>query len=162
MTPKGPDFKLEPPRGDLKWAAVDLDGTLAESVWTPDNPVSEIGPVRPGVKAKVDELVAAGYKIVIHTSRPWTDYENIEKWCIHNEIPFKHIVPGKLLAAVYIDDRALNDSESSWLPQKAKELHAYGSHQSIVRQEYEAVPKRYVMSMTADELEEYYRLGRNL
>ena len=43
-----PDFELEPPRGDLKWAAIDLDGTLAEGVWTPDDPTAAIGPIRPG------------------------------------------------------------------------------------------------------------------
>lgn len=119
-------FRTEPPRGNLIWAAVDLDGTLAEGVWTPDNPTSEIGPVKvyeSGQTAKdlVDELVRWGYKIVVHTSRAWTDYENIEKWLRYNEIPFRGIVCGKLLAAVYIDDRAISAFENSWLPeQKAR------------------------------------------
>ena len=88
--------------------------------------------------------MAAGYKIVVHTSRSWTDFENIEKWCKHNDIPAKHIVPGKLLAAVYVDDRALNDSESSWMPEKAKVLHEYGAHRSMIRQEFEAHPLKMV------------------
>jgi hypothetical protein len=138
----GDEFVPEPPRGDLRWVALDLDGTLAEGIWRADNPTSDIGPIRPGVKAKCDKLVAAGYKPVIWTSRSYTDYENIEKWCAHNDLPIKHIFCGKLLAAVYIDDRALNDSESSWLPERAKELHEYGSHSSLLRQESEAFPQR--------------------
>jgi hypothetical protein len=115
-------FRLEPPRGKLLWAAVDLDGTLAEGVWTADNPTADIGPVKVyknGRTAKdlAIELVKAGYKIVVHTARSWTDYENIEKWLNHNGIPFRGIVCGKLLAAMYIDDRAISAFEYSWLPE---------------------------------------------
>jgi hypothetical protein len=110
-----------PPRSNLIWAAVDLDGTLAEGVWTPDNPTAEIGPPREGVMKRVEELVYEGFKIVIHTSRPWTDYENIENWLKFWNIPFKLIVCGKLLAAVYIDDRAVSAFEDSWLPRKREE-----------------------------------------
>lgn len=113
-------FELEPPRKDLIWAAVDLDGTLAEGVWTPDNPTADIGDLIPGVREKVQELVDAGMKIVVHTARAWTDYQNIEKWLIHNQIPFKTIVCGKLLAKVYIDDRAVSAFEDSWLPERNK------------------------------------------
>lgn len=109
------------PRANLIWAAVDLDGTLAEGVWTPDHPTTEIGNPRPGIMKQVEELVQAGFKIVIHTSRPWTDYENIENWLKFWKIPFKHIVCGKLLAAVYIDDRAVSAFEDSWLPRKREE-----------------------------------------
>lgn len=121
-------FRLEPPRKDLIWAAVDLDGTLAEGVWTPDNPTADIGPVkqyRSGKTARdlAMELVEAGYKIVVHTARSWTDYENIEKWLNHNKIPFKAIVCGKLLAKVYIDDRAVSAFEKSWLPEAQKERY---------------------------------------
>lgn len=118
-----PDFVLEPPLGDLIWIAVDLDGTLAEGVWTPDNPTSDIGNVKvysDGLtgKDKADELDRAGYKIIVHTARSWTDYQNIEKWLIHNKIPFKAIVCGKLLVKEYVDDRGISAFESSWLPER--------------------------------------------
>lgn len=106
----------EPPgeRRDLIWAAVDLDGTLAKSVWTADKPTPQIGdPIKSNV-AKVHRLLEAGYKIVIHTSRPWSDYERIESWLRHHGVPFKTIVCGKLLAAVYVDDRAVPAAAPSW------------------------------------------------
>jgi hypothetical protein len=104
-----------PQRQELIWAAVDLDGTLAEPLWTPDNPTSEIGdPIWLNVE-KLGQMANAGYKIVIHTSRGWTDYERIEAWLNHHKIPWHHIVCGKLLAAVYVDDRARHADESTWL-----------------------------------------------
>lgn len=109
-------WKDAEPRKLLQWAAVDLDGTLAEGIWTPDNPTSQIGsPLWHNVD-KVLELDAQGYKIVIHTSRGWTDYENIERWLNHFEIPHRRIVCGKLLAKIYIDDRARFAEDESWIP----------------------------------------------
>ena len=104
------------PRADLRWIAVDLDGTLAEPVWTPENPTLEIGlPIDKNAR-KVWGLHASGYKIVIHTSRGWEHYEAIEGWMNYWGIPFDKIVCGKLLALRYIDDRAVNADEESWLP----------------------------------------------
>lgn len=104
------------PRGELKWVGVDLDGTISKPIWTPSNPTSDIGmPLWENV-AKLMELHSAGYKIIIHTSRPWTDYEAIEAWANHYHIPFREIQCGKPLYAVYVDDRARHSEEDSWLP----------------------------------------------
>jgi hypothetical protein len=105
----------EPPeRDDLLWIAVDLDGTLSESLWLPSNPTPEIGlPIESAVK-KVKAAVEAGYKIVVHTARPWTDYERIEWWLTKHGIPFKGIVCGKLLARHYIDDRNIDMNAERW------------------------------------------------
>lgn len=105
-----------PPRANLKWLAVDLDGTLAEPLWTPENPTSSIGEPISENLAKVWHAFDHGYKIVIHTSRPWTDYEAIEAWLDFYEIPFRGIVCGKILAHSYIDDRAVHASEKTWIP----------------------------------------------
>ncbi|WP_158881899.1 hypothetical protein [Amycolatopsis anabasis] len=108
--------KLPEPRKNLLWLAVDLDGTLAEPLWTPDNPTSEIGnPIWRNVH-KLDEAVIDGWKIVIHTSRPWTDYEAIEAWLNYWGITFHKIVCGKLLAAAYIDDRSVHAEDDVWAP----------------------------------------------
>lgn len=111
-----PAFEQPGPRGSLKWLAVDLDGTLAEPVWTAANPTPQIGaPIARNV-TKARDAFLAGWKIVIHTSRSWTDYEAIEAWCKYHQIPQSRIVCGKLLAARYIDDRAVHESEESWIP----------------------------------------------
>lgn len=105
-----------PQRKNLLWIAVDLDGTLAEPIWTPENPTSAIGdPIKVNV-LKLREAVRKGYKVVIHTSRPWSDYEAIEAWLNLHEIPFKAIQCGKLLAAAYVDDRAIHAGASNWTP----------------------------------------------
>lgn len=104
------------PRDQLIWLAVDLDGTLAEKVWTPDNPTSEIGePIWKNIP-KLKQAVEQGYKVVIHTARPWSDYEAIELWLNYHNIPYRAIVCGKLLAAAYVDDRAIHADEKDWVP----------------------------------------------
>lgn len=105
-----------PPRADLKWLAVDFDGTLCESTWSIDNPSAVPGPP---IWANVDKLERArfpgGYKIHIWTSRPSSDYELIEWWMNHWNIPFDGIHTGKLLAYRYIDDRAVHADEEEWV-----------------------------------------------
>lgn len=102
------------PRSDLKWLGVDLDGTLAEPIWTADNPTTAIGnPIWENVE-KLRRAVAKSYKPVIHTSRPWTDYEAIEYWLIYWDIPFKEIQCGKPLYYKYIDDRAIAADSPEW------------------------------------------------
>lgn len=111
-------FKV-PQRADLLWLGIDLDGTLAEPLWTPANPHAGIGaPIQRNV-AKLRAAVEAGYKVVVHTSRPDSDYELIEAWLQLHDIPFKAIRTGKPLCALYIDDRARHSEEESWLPPTA-------------------------------------------
>lgn len=101
-------------RANLLWAAVDFDGTIAESSWSPENPTALPGdPIWENI-AKLNVLVAAGYKIVVHTSRSWADYELIEAYLTRHRIPFSRIVCGKLLARVYVDDRAVHADELDW------------------------------------------------
>lgn len=103
-----------PPREKLIWLAVDLDGTLAYPTWKPNQPRSVIGdPITENVE-KLDEAVAMGYKVIIHTARHWTDYEMIEEWLKLHKIPFSGIICGKLLAHKYIDDKAINARDPRW------------------------------------------------
>jgi hypothetical protein len=96
--------------------AVDFDGTLAEALWTPENPTTEIGsPIRVNI-LKVREVHRAGWKVIIHTARPQADTAKIRKWLRDNSVPFDAIHTDKLLAALYIDDRGRHASESSWIP----------------------------------------------
>jgi hypothetical protein len=113
------DFDRPPPipqRTKLEWVGVDLDGTLAEPIWTPTNPTYDIGdPIWENIE-KLKAVVAQGYKAIVHTSRPWSDYENIKNWLVHYGIPFKEIQCGKPLYAAYIDDRAVRADDESWMP----------------------------------------------
>lgn len=118
--PEEEDHPTPDPRSELLWVGVDLDGTLAQPVWTPDNPTHEIGPPIERNVRKYRELVAAGYKPVIHTSRAWTDYETVEAWLNFYNLPFKQIQMGKPLFALYVDDRGRHESAESWLPEAAQ------------------------------------------
>lgn len=112
-------FTPPPPRAELKWCAVDLDGTIARGVWTPDNPTSLVGdPISHNV-VKLRDLHARGWKIAIHTARPWNDYEAIESWVERWSIPVDRIICGKLLAAAYIDDQAIHAEHPDWTPPEA-------------------------------------------
>lgn len=103
-------------RSDLRWYGVDLDGTLSSPLWTPENPTAEIGdPILENVE-KLHEVVKAGFKIVIHTSRPWTDHENVATWLEYWGIPYREIQMGKPLYRAYVDDRAIPADAESWLP----------------------------------------------
>lgn len=103
-------------RTKLIWASVDFDGTLCQSEWTPEHPTYKIGEPIEGASNKCWELIQYGFKIIVHTARPWSDYENIESWLDHHTFPYSRIVCGKLLAHIYIDDRAVHASDESWLP----------------------------------------------
>lgn len=94
--------------GELKWLAVDFDGTIASK-----NSDFTIGqPIQENIK-KLQECIDLGYKIIIHTARHWEDYSKIEEWLINNNIKFKAIVCGKILAHRYIDDRAI-PADADW------------------------------------------------
>lgn len=124
--PVTPDSFIQPgPRSDLLWALIDLDGTLAKPRWTPDNPTSDIGDPIPANVAKALALHRRGYKIVIHTARPYTDYEAIEAWCAYHGIPVSRIFCGKLLGAVMIDDRNVPIGSPDWSDSEGEAEEAY-------------------------------------
>lgn len=87
---------------NLKWVGVDLDGTIAEFIY----PLHGIGaPIQEGLDY-CEQLTENGFRVVIHTSRSWEDYEAIERWLRDHNVKYKAIVCGKLLAKEYLDDRA--------------------------------------------------------
>ena len=88
----------------LKWLAIDLDRTIAEN-----SPYPEYNLLKPIKEAALflQQLTLDGWKIIIYTSRPWSDYDKVEKWLNKYKIPFRRIVCGKLLAKYFIDDRAI-------------------------------------------------------
>lgn len=98
--------------GDIRLPyAIDMDETLAKSVW----PKRGIGaPIKKNL-VKVREIAAAGHLIAIHTSRPWSDYPLVEDWLRKHDIPFDQIICGKFLACKYIDDKNVSVEEESWL-----------------------------------------------
>lgn len=105
-------------RTDKLPVAFDLDGTLAEETWTPENLSREIGKPIPGALERVKEVFDAGWQCVIHTSRPWSDLPNIALWLdMHGYMSFiSEVYCEKLLAELYVDNKARHHKEKSWLP----------------------------------------------
>lgn len=106
----------ETPPDGIKWIAVDFDNTLCDAPFDAGLGVAVMGQPIPGTLEKCQELVEHGYKIVIHTSRPWYDYEAIEAWLNFYGYPYRSIVCGKLQALAYVDDRNIDHRAESWLP----------------------------------------------
>ena len=96
----------------LNWLGVDFDGTLVNTKY-PDFTLGE--PIHENVE-KLKECVALGYKIIIHTARPWENHQMISKYLDDNNIPYDSIVCGKLLVHRYIDDRNI-DISKNWADQ---------------------------------------------
>lgn len=90
---------------------IDLDGTLAESVW-PDRGIGE--PIEENIQ-KLFQVYGEGEEIVIYTSRPWSDYNLIRHWLENHQLPYHRIVCGKMLFKCLADDRVVNASEDTWL-----------------------------------------------
>lgn len=106
-----------PPRKNVREAYVDLDSTLAYPTWEPGNTRSVVGAPIPENVAKLQDLVDAGWAINIHTARHWGDKEMIIAWLEEHNIPFDTVICGKPLG-IYIDDKAINATAPSWLPNK--------------------------------------------
>lgn len=87
----------------LTWYGIDFDGTL---VYDKEN-LDEATPVPENIEL-VRDLHKRGKKIIIYTARHWDQHPLIKRWLKENNVPFKMIVCGKLLAESYIDDRAIN------------------------------------------------------
>lgn len=102
-----------PPRDELKWVGIDLDNTIAESIW----PEPGIGDPKWDNIEKMIQVYEAGYKIMIHTSRYWGDYEMIRAWLKEHNLSHmvKEIQCGKPLYHRYVDDKAINADDPSWL-----------------------------------------------
>ncbi len=107
----------------MKTVAIDFDNTIA-----PWGPLFDLDPPFPGVVDAMTDLRAAGYRIIILTSRlspTWWqngcykfDYQDPDAFGEANvsyvvdylqywKIPFDHITSEKVQADAYFDDRAI-------------------------------------------------------
>lgn len=98
--------------------AVDLDGTLAK-MYDKFDP-KKIEDPRPGAKTTMEKFRAAGWRIIIFTVRG--DDKLTAEWLKKHDIPYDFInknpdqpagASGKVIADLYIDDRAL-DARQAW------------------------------------------------
>jgi len=89
-----------------KIIAVDVDNTLTnETCWTCDD--CENATPRQDIIDKVNELYNRNY-IVIHTSRRHELYASTIKWLKKNGVKYHSVHMEKMVADLYIDDKAIN------------------------------------------------------
>lgn len=86
--------------------AVDLDGVLAEGTW----PSPAIGVLIPAGAQIVKHYHDEGYEVVVFTSRPGSHRNRIWDFLEENGLDeyVYDVKTGKLLAGLYVDDRAYN------------------------------------------------------
>ena len=102
------------PLGKKLTIAIDIDGTVAECSQVDfrkvDNNPKELMNAKPikGAVDAVDKLYRQGHTIVFHTSRSNVSKAMTARWLKKHRFRFHHIVTEKLVAHVYIDDRAVN------------------------------------------------------
>jgi hypothetical protein len=97
--------KEEHPLGqdNLRWVCVDWDNTIVNTTY--DGVHYNINSIIGGAREALKKITEAGFKIIIYTARPWSDYIVIENYCLKNKLSFSRIICGKPLFKVCIDDR---------------------------------------------------------
>ena len=102
------------PLGKKLTIAIDLDGTVADCTDVDfdkvDKDPSELMKAKPikGALESVKKLHAQGNTIVFYSSRDHGSKEVTELWLEEHGFPFDHVELEKLVAHIYIDDRAIN------------------------------------------------------
>jgi predicted secreted acid phosphatase len=102
------------PLGKKLTIAIDMDGTVSDSSMLNfaevDNDPGELMKAKPinGALEGVKKLYRQGHTIVFYSSRSNKCKKTTEKWLKKHGFPFHYIEMEKLVAHVYIDDRAIN------------------------------------------------------
>ena len=94
--------------------AIDIDGTVADCskvdlrrVNRHPNEFLKAEPLKDAREA-IKCLYKEGHIIVFHTARNYASKQVTKRWLVKYGFPFHHIVMDKLIAHVYVDDRAIN------------------------------------------------------
>lgn len=102
------------PLGKKMTIAIDVDGTVADCTLvdfnkadTDPNELMKAMPIKGALEA-VRKLHKEGHTIVFHTARNKASREVTKAWLTKHGFPFHYIETDKLVAHVYIDDRAIN------------------------------------------------------
>ena len=89
---------------ELKWVGLDWDNCLCDNSGMPDFTPTEL---LPGAKAAVERIIAKGFKPVVFTARPWSEFHLIKNKIKETGLQIKTIICGKPLMRTMIDDRAI-------------------------------------------------------
>lgn len=87
-----------------KTAVIDIDGIICE-----EGPTFERSLAAPiaGARQDIDTIAEAGYRIILHTARSWSEFAVTERWLYDNGICYDALVMGKPVADIVVDDRSV-------------------------------------------------------
>lgn len=94
----------------MKTAVIDIDGVICD-----EHPTFERSLARPitGARHDIDRLAEAGYRIVLHTARSWSEFAMTERWLHDHGFYYDALVMGKPVADIVVDDRAVKSLEEA-------------------------------------------------
>jgi hypothetical protein len=134
-----------------KTVCIDFDGCIAQCTDTFQEDV--FGEPVEGAKEAMEVLRSHGYILIIFTTRSATDA--LKAWLKEHKIPYDAINenpsqpaganPGKPIADVYIDDRAVTfRGDWSWTIREVADFNPYASRKRDLKKEYENSFNEYV------------------
>lgn len=95
---------------ELNWVGIDFDNTICNNSGFPDFfPTTLI----PGAKEGIEKIASQGYKPIIFTARPWSEFHIVKQFIETHSLPIKTIICGKPLMRCLIDDRNIA-FDGSW------------------------------------------------
>ena len=108
-----------------KTVCLDFDGVIHSYIsgWQGAGVIND--PPVAGIKDAIDEIRAAGYEVVIQSTRcaDPTGLHAVETWLHENGIKHDWVTAGKPLAVAYIDERAIRfDGDAAGLLEKIETL----------------------------------------
>lgn len=83
---------------------VDFDGTITEK--KPYKGMHIYENLQPKSRDVLKMAKHNGFSITIFTARSWMELDSIKKFLDTNHVPYDHVVCGKPIGCIYIDDRA--------------------------------------------------------
>jgi hypothetical protein len=106
---------------------IDIDGVIFEEMPTFERSLAKI---KLGAPEKIQQLVAEGHTVILHTARGWAEYEMTVAQLKEAEIPYHSLVMGKPIADILVDDRAVTSVEEIYdkLPKDDYNLKVVRKH----------------------------------
>jgi hypothetical protein len=98
---------------------IDIDGTIC----TEEN-FDNRKNARPFKKAikNINIFKKKGYKIILYSSRPWSQYDLTIKWLKKNKLRFDNLILGKPIGDIWIDDRSMTPNNWNLISEKIKNI----------------------------------------
>ena len=87
-----------------KRVAIDIDGTIFSE--KSERERTDAVPIDGAIDA-INSLYESGYTVVLYTARTYRELERTIKQLVDNDVKYHHLVVGKPVADVFVDDRAV-------------------------------------------------------